>query len=312
MKKKRKTFSVDRSGGTISTQFASRSDKIFDIINILLMGVITLLIFYPLYFVLVASFTDPTVVHRGNLLLYPVKFFASGYKKTFSYDPLWRGYLNSFIYTGLGTLMALGATLSGGYALSRKDMGFRRPIMLLFTFTMFFGGGMIPSYLLMRSLGIYDTLWVMVLPSAVSVYNLIVCRTFFEGTLPDELLEAAQIDGCSDLGFFFRIALPLSGAITAVLALFYASTKWNSYFDGLIYLMDERKMPLQIVLRNLLLIGQSQNMVSGDAKSLAERKAMADQLKFCVIVVSAAPLLVVYPFLQKYFAKGVLIGAVKG
>lgn len=313
MGKKKAANPADRmAGGAAGAQFNTKGDKIFDIFNIALMAVIALIIFYPLYFVVVASFTDPTVVNRGDILLYPVKFFASGYKKTFSYSPLWRGYLNSFIYTGLGTVVALAATLAGGYALSRKDMGFRQPIMLLFTFTMFFSGGMIPSYLLMRNLGIYDTLWVMILPGAVSVYNLIVCRTFFENTLPKELLEASQIDGCTDFGFFFRIALPLSGTIAAVLALFYASAKWNSYFDALIYLMDERKMPLQIVLRNLLLIGQSQNMVTGDAKSLAERKAMADQLKFCVIVVSAAPLLAIYPFLQKYFAKGVMIGAVKG
>lgn len=312
MGKKKNSVSADRAGGAVGVQFNTKGDRIFDVFNVLLMAVIAIIIFYPLYFVVVASFTDPTVVNRGDLLLYPTKFFVSGYKKTFSYSPLWRGYLNSFIYTGLGTLVALAATLSGGYALSRKDMGFRRPIMLLFTFTMFFSGGMIPSYLLMRNLNIYDTLWVMVLPGAVSVYNLIVCRTFFENTLPKELLEASQIDGCTDFGFFFRIALPLSGTIAAVLALFYASAKWNSYFDALIYLMDERKMPLQIVLRNLLLIGQNQNMVSGDAKSLAERKIMADQLKFCVIVVSAAPLLAIYPFLQKYFAKGVMIGAVKG
>ena len=298
--------------GTAAVRFGTRGDRVFDVCNTILMAVIALIMFYPLYFVVIASLTSPTVVNRGDFLLYPVEFFVGGYKKTFNYAPLWRGYLNSFIYTILGTLLSLSVTISGAYALSRQDMGFRRPIMLLFTFTMFFSGGMIPSYLLMQNLGIYDTLWVMILPGAVSVYNLIVCRTFFQNTLPKELLEAASIDGCSDLGFFFRIALPLSGTIAAVLALFYASAKWNSYFDALIYLMDEEKMPLQIVLRNLLLIGQTSSMVTGDAKALAERKAMADQLKFCVIVVSAAPLMVAYPFLQKYFAKGVMIGAVKG
>lgn len=291
---------------------STRGDKLFDVFNAALMALVAVVIFYPLYFVVIASFTTPRVVNRGDFLLYPVEFFAGGYKKTFTYPPLWRGYLNSFVYTGLGTVISLVTTLSGGYALSRADMGGRRKIMLLFSFTMFFSGGMIPSYLLMRNLKIYDSLWVMVLPGAVSVYNLIVCRTFFESTLPKELLEAANIDGCSDFGFFFRVALPLSGTIAAVLALFYASAKWNSYFDALIYLMDEKKMPLQIVLRNLLLIGQTSEMVTGDAKALAERKNMADQLKFCVIVVSAAPLMVVYPFLQKYFAKGVMIGAVKG
>ncbi len=295
-----------------SLQTNTRGDRIFDCINVLVMAIIAVVIFYPLYFVLIASFTTPRVVNRGDFLLYPVEFFAGGYAKTFKYPPLWNGYLNSFLYTGLGTVISIAVTLSGGYALSRADMFGRRKLMLLFSFTMFFSGGMIPSYLLMRNLNIYDTLWVMVLPGAISVYNLIVCRTFFESTLPRELLEAANIDGCSDFGFFFRIALPLSGTIAAVLALFYASAKWNSYFDALIYLMDDRKMPLQIVLRNLLLIGQTTEMVTGDAKALAERKNMADQLKFCVIVVSAAPLMVIYPFLQKYFAKGVMIGAVKG
>lgn len=295
-----------------SLQTNTRGDRIFDCINVLVMAIIAVVIFYPLYFVLIASLTTPRVVNRGDFLLYPVEFFAGGYAKTFKYPPLWNGYLNSFLYTGLGTVISIAVTLSGGYALSRADMFGRRKLMLLFSFTMFFSGGMIPSYLLMRNLNIYDTLWVMVLPGAISVYNLIVCRTFFESTLPRELLEAANIDGCSDFGFFFRIALPLSGTIAAVLALFYASAKWNSYFDALIYLMDDRKMPLQIVLRNLLLIGQTTEMVTGDAKALAERKNMADQLKFCVIVVSAAPLMVIYPFLQKYFAKGVMIGAVKG
>lgn len=295
-----------------SLQTNTRGDRIFDCINVLVMAIIAVVIFYPLYFVLIASFTTPRVVNRGDFLLYPVEFFAGGYAKTFKYPPLWNGYLNSFLYTGLGTVISIAVTLSGGYALSRADLFGRRKLMLLFSFTMFFSGGMIPSYLLMRNLNIYNTLWVMVLPGAVSVYNLIVCRTFFESTLPRELLEAANIDGCSDFGFFFRIALPLSGTIAAVLALFYASAKWNSYFDALIYLMDDRKMPLQIVLRNLLLIGQTTEMVTGDAKALAERKNMADQLKFCVIVISAAPLMVIYPFLQKYFAKGVMIGAVKG
>ena len=293
-------------------RFNTAGDRMFDLLNVLFMILIGVVIFYPLYFVLVASFTTPRVVNRGDFLLYPVEFFAGGYKKTFNYPPLWRGYLNSFLYTGTGTVLSLAVTLAGGYALSRRDMGGRRLLMLLFSFTMFFNGGMIPAYLLMQKLGINNTLWVMVLPGAVSVYNLIVARSFFESTLPRELLEAASIDGCSDFGFFFRIALPLSGAIAAVMALFYASAKWNSYFDALIYLRDDSKMPLQIVLRNLLLIGQTTEMVTGDAKALAERKNMADQLKFCVIVVSAAPLMVVYPFLQKYFAKGVMIGAVKG
>lgn len=291
---------------------STTSDRVFDTLNMAIMALVTIIILYPLYFVLVASFTSPRMVQSGAFLLYPLEFFAGGYTKTFNYPPIWRGYYNTIIYTVLGTLISLGVTVSSAYALSRQDMRGQRVFMFLFTFTMFFGGGMIPSYLLMRSIGIYNTIWVMLLPGAISVYNLIVCRTFFQTTIPKELLESASIDGCSDFGFFFRIALPLSGTILAVLALFYATMKWNSYFDAMIYLTGDEKMPLQIVLRNLLLIGQSTNMVSGDAKSFAERKNMADQLKYCIIVVSAAPLLIVYPFLQKYFARGVMIGAIKG
>jgi putative aldouronate transport system permease protein len=291
----------------------STGDRIFDIIIIAILVAIAVVILYPLYFVLVASITAPRVVNSGRFLLYPVEFFPGGYLKTFKYPPIWRGYLNTIVYTGLGTVVSIAVTTTTAYALSRIDLCGRRWLMLLFSFTMFFSGGMIPSYLLMRNLGIYDTLWVMVLPGAISVYNLIVCRTFFETTLPKELLEAANLDGCNDFGFFFRIALPLSSTILAVMALFYASVKWNSYFDGLIYLMDNDKMPLQIVLRNLMLVGKNAaTEMVGDAKSIAERRNQADQLKYCVIVVSAAPLLMVYPFLQKYFAKGVMIGAVKG
>jgi putative aldouronate transport system permease protein len=291
----------------------STGDRVFDILIVAVLTAIAVVILYPLYFVLVASFTAPRVVNSGRFLLYPVEFFPGGYLKTFKYPPIWRGYLNTILYTGLGTVVSIAVTTTSAYALSRIDMAGRRWLMLLFSFTMFFSGGMIPSYLLMRNLGIYDTLWVMILPGAISVYNLIVCRTFFETTLPKELLEAANLDGCNDFGFFFRIALPLSSTILAVMALFYASVKWNSYFDGLIYLTNNEKMPLQIVLRNLMLIGKNAatDMV-GDAKSIAERRNQADQLKYCVIVVSAAPLLIIYPFLQKYFAKGVMIGAVKG
>ncbi len=291
----------------------SAGDRVFDVLNALGMAAIALVILYPLYFVLVASFTTPRVVNAGRLLLYPVEFFPGGYVKTFNYPPIWQGYLNSLIYTVLGTVISIGVTMTSAYALSRRDMFGQRWLMLLFSFTMFFAGGMIPNYLLMQNLGIINTLWVMVLPGAISVYNLIVCRTFFETTLPKELLEAANLDGCNDFGFFFRIALPLSSTIIAVMALFYASAKWNSYFDGLIYLRNTEKMPLQIILRNLMLIGKNAatDMV-GDAKSIAERRNQADQLKYCVIVVSAAPLLMIYPFLQKYFAKGVMIGAVKG
>ena len=290
---------------------ASMSDKIFDFLNIALMLVIMVIILYPLYFVVMASFTEPRIVNTGKLILIPSEIYTGGYQSTFRNDPLWTGYLNSILYTLVGTLISIAVTVSSAYALSRKDMFGQSTLMLLFSFTMFFSGGLIPNYILMKNLNIYNTFWVMVLPGSINVMNLIVCRTFFQTTIPKELWEAASIDGCNDLVFFFKVVLPLSSTIIAVLALFYGSAKWNSYFDALIYLIDSKKMPLQMVLRNLLLIGQSTDMV-GDAESMAERQRQAEQLKYCIIVVSAAPLLCLYPFLQKYFAKGVMIGSLKG
>ena len=187
----------------------------------------------------------------------------------------------------------------------------RKPIMFLFTFTMFFSGGMIPMYLTVQQLHIYSTTWAMVLPVAVSAYNLIVCRSFFESGIPVELLEAAKIDGCSDFGFFFKIAIPLSKTIIAVMCLFYATAMWNQFFNALMFLQDDSKMPLQVVLRNLVLMNQS-NQMGSSASEMVTKQKLAEQLKYCVVVVSAFPLLCVYPFLQKYFAKGVTIGAVKG
>ena len=211
----------------------------------------------------------------------------------------------------LGTLISLVCTIPAGYALSRYDMVGRKPIMFLFTFTMFFSGGMIPMYLTVQQLHIYNTTWAMVLPVAVSAYNLIVCRSFFESGIPVELLEAAKIDGCSDFGFFFKIAIPLSKTIIAVMCLFYATAMWNQFFNALMFLQDDSKMPLQVVLRNLVLMNQS-NQMGSSASEMVTKQKLAEQLKYCVVVVSAFPLLCVYPFLQKYFAKGVTIGAVKG
>ena len=287
------------------------SDRVFDAVNILLMILIGLVIAYPLYFVLMASVTDPRIVNTGKLILFPPEFYTGGYVKTFEYSPLWTGYLNSIFYTVAGTALSIVITLFTAYALSREDMFGHNFFTLLFSFTMFFSGGLIPSYILVQNLHIYNTFWVMILPSAVNIMNLIVCRTFFQNSIPKELLEAASIDGCGDFRYFFSIMLPLSSTIIAVLTLFYGAAKWNSYFDALIYLIDSKKMPLQIVLRNLLLIGQSTDMVD-DAQSMAERQRQAEQLKYCIIVVSAAPMLIVYPFLQKYFAKGVMIGSLKG
>ncbi len=286
-------------------------DKVFVVINSIIMITVCILIVYPLYYVVLASFTDPVIVNSGKLLLYPESLYLDGYKKALTYAPIWSGYWNTLKYTAIGTTISLVCTVPAGYALSRKDLVGNRVIMFLFTFTMFFNGGIIPLYLTITKLGIYNTTWAMVLPVAVSAYNLIVCRSFFDSGIPIELLESAKIDGCSDFGFFFKIALPLSSTIIAVMALFYATAMWNQFFNALMFLGDESKMPLQVVLRNLVLMNQAGSM-GASAEELISKQRLAEQLKYCVIVVSAVPLLSMYPFVQKYFAKGVTIGAVKG
>ena len=275
------------------------------------MILVCIVVIYPLYYVLLASVTDPVVVNSGKLLLYPEAWYTEGYVTTLEYGPLWTAYKNTIVYTVVGTVVSLICTIPAGYALSRMDLVGRKPIMFLFTFTMFFSGGMIPLYLTIQQLHIYNTIWAMVLPVAVSAYNLIVCRSFFDTSVPIELLEAAKIDGCSDFGFFFKIAIPLSKTIIAVMTLFYATAMWNQFFNALMYLQDYDKMPLQVVLRDLVLMNQANQMGSSGAEMVTRQK-LAEQLKYCIVVVAAFPLLCIYPFLQKYFAKGVTIGAVKG
>ena len=289
----------------------STGDRAFTIVNTIIMIIVCIIIVYPLYYVVLASFTDPVVVNSGKFLLYPEAPYLEGYKKTLSYRPIWTGYANTIKYTVVGTLISLVCTIPAGYALSRKDMAGHRILMFLFTFTMFFSGGIIPLYLTINQLNIYNTIWAMVLPVAVSAYNLIVCRSFFESGIPIELLEAAKLDGCSDFGFFFKIAIPLSKTIIAVMTLFYATAMWNQFFNALMFLGDENKMPLQVILRNLVLMNQAGNIGSSAAELVTKQK-LAEQLKYCVVVVSSFPLLAIYPFLQKYFVQGVTIGAVKG
>lgn len=289
----------------------SKGDRVFTIINAIIMILVCIVVVYPLYYVLLASVTDPVVVNSGKLLLYPEAWYTEGYITTLEYGPLWTAYKNTIVYTVVGTVVSLICTIPAGYALSRMDLVGRKPIMFLFTFTMFFSGGMIPLYLTIQQLHIYNTIWAMVLPVAVSAYNLIVCRSFFDTSVPIELLEAAKIDGCSDFGFFFKIAIPLSKTIIAVMTLFYATAMWNQFFNALMYLQDYDKMPLQVVLRDLVLMNQANQMGSSGAEMVTRQK-LAEQLKYCIVVVAAFPLLCIYPFLQKYFAKGVTIGAVKG
>lgn len=234
-----------------------------------------------------------------------------GYTKIFEYRDIWKGYINTIKYTVTGTALAVFMTIPAAYALSRKDLMWRKQIMFLFTFTMFFQGGIIPLFLIINKLRIYDSLWAVTLPTAVSVWNLIVCRTFFESNIPTEIIEAAKIDGCDEFQTFCKVVLPISTTIVAVMILFYATAQWNSFMNPLMFLRSADKMPLQVVLRNLVLSNQAAAM-SADALDAAMRQKMADQMKYGIIVVSAVPLLCVYPFLQKYFVKGITMGAVKG
>ena len=290
----------------------ARPDAIFNTVIFILMILIIIAISYPLYFVIIASISSPNAVNSGQVLLWPKDLTVAGYKKILEYEPLWTGYANSLLYTIAGTVINLLFTIPAGYALSRKKLRGRKFLMLLFAITMFFGGGMIPTYLVIRNLGLLDTIWVMLLPGACSVYNIIVTKTFMENSIPEELLDASRIDGCNDFQTFASVVLPLSMPIIAVMTLFYAIGHWNSYFDALLYLNDPGKFPLQMVLRELLLQNQvSSGMTSGSMSSIAERAQLAEQMKYGIIIVATLPMMAMFPFVIKHFKKGVMVGSIK-
>ncbi|MGG3468495.1 carbohydrate ABC transporter permease [Neobacillus pocheonensis] len=290
----------------------SKEDKIFDTINFIFLTLICLAVLYPLYFVVIASISNPDLVYNGSVWLLPKEITFEGYKRIFSDPKIWLGYKNTIIYTVLGTALQVSLTLLAAYALSRKDLYGKSFFMLMILFTMFFSGGLIPTYLVVKDLGMLNTMWAMIIPKAIAVWNLIVARSFFESSVPNELLEAGKIDGCSNTRFFLKIVLPLSKPIIAVMVLFYAVGNWNSYFDALIYLNDESLYPLQLILRNILIQNQLSVQMLSDLDNLAAQQHVGEIIKYGVIIVAAIPLLIVYPFVQKYFVKGVLIGGVKG
>ncbi|MBQ4580648.1 MAG: carbohydrate ABC transporter permease [Clostridia bacterium] len=289
----------------------SKADRIFDIVNYAILTLVLLIVAYPLYFIVIASVSDPIAVYAGKVVFWPQSFTWEGYERILEYDQFFTGYRNTVIYTVIGTAINVIITIPGAYALSRKDLVGHNTMMMLITFTMIFNGGLIPSYLLIMELKLYNTMWALILPVAVSSWNLIVARTFFQQTIPDELLEAAVLDGCSNAQFFIRVVLPLSKSIIAVMVLFYAVSHWNSYFNALIYLKTPTKYPLQLVLRSILFENSMGDMVE-DASTLAAQQRMGDLIKYGVIMASSLPLLILYPFLQRYFIQGVMIGAVKG
>ena len=273
-----------------------------------LLIIFCVMIVIPLMHIISGSFSDPMSLLRGEVTLFPKGFTLAMYEKVFKDSSIWRGYLNTIIYTVIGTLISVVLTACAAYPLSRKDFYGRNVFMGMFMFTMFFTGGMIPTYLLVKGMNMLDTMWALVLPSAVSTYNLIIMRTFFEQTIPTELVESASLDGCNDLGIFFRIVIPLAAPIFAVMVLFYGVAQWNSWFPALLYISDRTLYPLQMILREILIESDISNM----AGSTGDVEIIGDGLKYATMVVATLPIMCLYPFLQKYFVKGVMIGAVKG
>lgn len=297
--------------GARKLEYASPGDKAVIALDYLLMLAVLVLVLYPLLFVVKSSFSGDVTGHNDYSLIVR-NFTLGGYETVFEYKPVWTAYANSLLYMVLGTAINLAVTIACAYPLSRSDLPGRRGLTFLFIFTMYFSGGLIPSYLLNRSLGMVDTLWVMVIPNAMSVYNMIVTRTYFSTQIPDELREAAGLDGCGTLRFLWSIVLPLSGPIIAVIGLFYAVTHWNSYFHAMIYLTTRSKFPLQVVLRDLLIVNESYWLSSDVADAAVDFQSRAALMKYSLIVVASAPMMMLYPFIQKFFVKGVMIGAVKG
>lgn len=286
----------------------SFGERMYTFLVYALLACFCLLILIPLLHIIAGSFSDPMALLRGEVSLLPKGFTLDMYAKVFKDSDIWNGYWNTIVYTVVGTCISVALTACGAYPLSRKDFFGRNVIMGLFAFTMFFTGGMIPTYLLVKQLGMLNTIWALVLPSAVSTYNLIIMRTFFQTTIPNELVESASLDGCNDLGVFFRIVIPLAAPIFAVMVLFYGVAQWNSWFPALLYISDRELYPLQMVLREVLIQSDISNMAgaSGDVEIIG------DGLKYATMVVATLPIMCLYPFLQKYFVKGVMIGAVKG
>ena len=290
----------------------SRGDRVFEAVNYILFTLIILVVAYPLYFVVLASVSDPTQTLNGQVWLRIKGFQLDGYRRILEDQRIWTGYGNSVRYAALGTLLNITLTLLCAYPLSRDDFPARKVLMVLFVFTMYFGGGLIPTYLVVQRLGLVRQWPVMILLGAVSPWNMIIARTYFRSSETRVLQEAARIDGCNDIRFFTAILLPLSKAIIAVLALYYCLAHWNGYFNALIYLNDPETFPLQLILRDILIVSARDNEMITDVEGLAERMRIAEVLKYGVIIVASAPMLLLYPFLQKYFVKGVMIGSLKG
>jgi putative aldouronate transport system permease protein len=288
----------------------SVGDRFFLGLVYLFLAVVLIITLYPLIFIVSSSFSSPEAVSGGRVWLWPVQATLVGYKQALQNSMIVTGYMNSLIYTAVGTLISVSLTTMLAFPLSRKTFFGRQGLMVFIVFTMLFSGGLIPSYLVVKAVGLIDTRWALLLPNAIWVWQVIIARTFFQTSIPDELAEASEMDGCSDMRFIFSVVIPLSKPIVAVLALMYAVGQWNAYFDALIYLKTDSLFPLQLFLRSILI--QNANSVSIDAASIADKNQMLSLMKYSIIVLSSLPVLIIYPFVQRYFVQGMLIGSVKG
>lgn len=290
-----------------------RQDKAFTVICMVILTLFFVTTLYPIIYVLSASFSSGKAVGSGKVVLWPVDLSLEGYASVFKNRNILTAYGNTILYTAVGAFINIVMAMAAAYPLARRDLPGRNWMMFVFTFTMYFGGGLIPSYMLVRELGLIDSIWALVLPGAVPVYSMILARTFIQSSIPEELLDAARIDGCDDRRFFFRIVLPLSKAILAVLAIYSIVAHWNSYFSAMLYINTQSKMPLQIVLKQILVSNVvTSNMLIEDPELYEAKMELASVLKFALIVISTGPILIIYPFLQKYFVQGIMIGSLKG
>ena len=300
-----------------STIKRTREDVIFDSINYVFWGLVLVVIVYPMWLIVIASVSSADAIFSGSVVLWPVDFSLIGYEAVFQYDLLMRSYLNSIIYTVCGTALSVIVTMAASYALTKKFAG-KKFINMYFIFTMFFSGGLIPQFVMNQKLGLYDTVLLMIIINCVSVWNLMIARTYMSSAIPGELYEAAVIDGSDHFTYFFRIILPLSGTIIAVLCIYYGVARWNDYFTALVYIRDRSKLPLQTILRELIASAKASSSTDalmsffGDGKTISDAIRRAEVVKYCCIVISTVPVIALYMFMQKYFVKGVTIGSLKG
>lgn len=287
------------------------ADTIFGVVVLLLSIVVFIIIVYPLWFVIIASISNSNLVNLGQVTFWPKDIRLYGFQQIMEDTRIWKGYANTILYVVAGTALNMVVTMPAAYALSRRNFKARNKVMMYFVFTMFFSGGLVPTYMTISSLGLISTKTILIIFVAVNTYNLIIARTFIENSIPEDLYEAAVLDGCSHFTYFMKVVLPLSKAVNSVLILYYAVYHWNDYFNALIYNNKEDNAPLQIILREILLLNQAYANGNGGVQG-GYGQSSADQVKYAVIIVSTLPILCVYPFVQKYFEKGVMIGAVKG